>query len=25
VTASVLAAMITLLHPPSDQDALPFG
>ena len=25
VTASVLAAMITLLHPPSEQDALPFG
>jgi len=25
VTASVLAAMITILHPPSDQDVLPFG
>jgi DNA polymerase-3 subunit epsilon len=25
VTASVLAAMITILHPPFDQDVLPFG
>ena len=25
VTASVLAAMVNILHPPSDQDALPFG
>jgi len=25
VTASVLAALIQILHPPSDQDALPFG